>query len=276
MKATSFSALRAVGLALPAWAACAGAPTAVPPPVTEITLTAPAAEPPPPARDVPVRASRDVVLPRDWSTLEQARLDEELSAWGRDGAIARLDEATLAELARALGSSDATSVRAAVILSCTGDPRAFEVLLQRLEARVPEGSRNQAGDVVAAAGTAVLAPAAEAMSRVEALAIGTRPHPCFLVRVECALASLAAGRDAAIPFLLDLLREGTNSAVKNANWRRVDWADERSLRLQDRIAQALSDRAGIECAYRSRGPLAAREREIVRLAQLLSGVPEPK
>jgi hypothetical protein len=98
----------------------------------------------------------------------------------------------------------------------------------------------------------------------------------FVVRVECALTSLAGERDACIPFLLDILREGTSAAVKNPSWPRLDWTNERNLRLQDRIAHELSARAGIDCAYRARGPLAAREKEIARLVQLLQLSPAPK
>jgi hypothetical protein len=255
-------------------AACASAPATV---IEETRPASVAVVPAPvPVEETPARPVREFALPADWSTLPKPEFEARLAAWTREGAVLQAGDAALAELGRALAASDATSVRAAVILGNTRDQRAYDVLADRLEARVPEGSRSTAGDVVAAAACASTRPAPESLSRLEALATGPRPHPVFLVRVECALTSVSDGRITCIPFLLDVLREGTSTAVKQPNFPRLDWMDERVLRLQDRVARELSARAGIDCAYRARGPLAAREKEIARLAQLLQGAPAPK
>mgnify|MGYP007080174682 CR=1 FL=1 len=261
------------------WAACAGVRPTTPPDVSEITSIEPPVAPVAtalPVREVPARSVRELGLPQDWKVLSDEAFDATLAQWTKDGASLRLSDTDLAELGRALGASDASSARAAVILGNTRDARAFEPLVQRLEARVPEGGRELSGDVVAAAACASVAPSRAALARVEALAVGARPHPALRVRVECALTCLALGRTAVVPFLLDVLREGTSAASKNTSWRRLDWTDEGTLRLQDRIGRAVSDAAGIECLYRARGPLAVREREIARLARHFQANPPAK
>ncbi len=230
----------------------------------------------PPAVAAPAtRPTRAYALPGDWSALAPREFEALLAGFPRDGTVTLFSDADLSALGEALRPGDATSVRAATLLAATRDPRAFEVLMRRLEARLPEGTRDLAGDVVAAAATASVLPAPEAAARIEALAGGPAPHPALLVRVECALTSLALGRDGVIPFLLDFLREGTAQAVRRPTWRRIDWNDERQLRTQDRVARALCARAGVECRYRARGPLAVREAEIARLADILAALGAP-
>ncbi|MBL8857559.1 MAG: hypothetical protein JNL28_03510 [Planctomycetes bacterium] len=223
-----------------------------------------------------MRRTRELRLPPNWSTLERAAFASALEEWTRDDVLLRFDDADLSALARALQASDESSVRAAVILGNTRDPRAFDRLATRLEARVPDNGRSVAGDVVAASACASVLTTRADGARLEALALGPDPHPVLEVRVECALTALYAGRDAGIPFLLDLLREGTAGAVRNPNWRRIDWNEPRLQRLQDRAARALSARAGIECEYRAGGSPTGRERALVRLAHILQTPASPR
>lgn len=257
----------------PACRAVAEAPSAAAPLVAPRASTSLETPPIEPATEPPARPARPFTLPEGWSALSPEAFGALLDTFPTDGTLSRLDEPLLRELGDALARSDTTSVRAAALLARTRDPRAFDLLIARLEARVGEGMRELGGDIVAAAAAVTLRSDDEAALRLEELATGRNPHPALLVRVECALAALAARRDGAIPFLLDFLREGTTAAVKRPSWRRIDWNDERQLRTQDRVARALSARAGVDCTYRARGPLASRESEIARLAGLLAGAP---
>lgn len=232
--------------------------------------------PVPSAITAPPSEVRDVTLPAAWATATRTEFASSIAAWSRDESVKRLDDQALAVLARALGESNEISVRAAVILGNTRDARAGDVLLARLEARTPEGARSLAGDIVAAAAFSSSANARDAAVRLANLATGSTAHPVLDVRVECALASLHLGRDTAIPFLLDLLREGTTTAVAKPTWRRIDWDSQRCQDLQDRAAEALSARAGIECAFKAGAPLAVREHEIERLARLVQSAPAQK
>jgi hypothetical protein len=218
--------------------------------------------------DTPARP--EVALPADWNSASRADFARSLDGWLPLDAGARLDERALATLARALGAGDETSVRAAVILGRSRDERAAEILLARLETRARSSS--SAGDVVGAAAFARGLSSADAAARLVELCAGRTPHPVLDVRVECAISSLALGRDGAIPFLLALLREGTAQAAQRPDWTRLDPDDPRLLLLQDRAARALSDRAGIECTFRAQGSLASRESEIVRLANLMANL----
>ncbi len=224
--------------------------------------------PSPTARQV---APVEVALPADWSSTPRDAFAADLQRWlPIDGRI-RLDAASIATLSRALRPSDENSVRAAVILGRTQDPRAGDVLLARLEARVPERPGMLfAGDVVAAAAFSSGASAPDAGARLEALSRGSGAHPVLDVRVECAAASLLLGRDGAIPFLLAFLREGTSAQDPRPDWTRLDFDDERLLRLQDRAARALSAHLGIACAFRAHASVAVRESEIARLSNLIA------
>lgn len=211
----------------------------------------------------------DLELPDDWDTCtheEFARLVERTAAGvGRR----RVDDRQLTALSRALAAEDERAARAAVLLARTRDPRAGEVLLARLELRVPEGVRPLAGDVLAADAFRAGAVARDAEARLEALVRGPGAHPVLDVRVACASAALARGRDGVVPFLLAVVREGTSTALARPDWRRVDWATPRMISLRDDAARALSARAGIACEFAAEAPLAEREAEIARLVRLL-------
>src|SRR6187551_1970895 len=138
MRALSFKALRAICLALPLCAACRSAPPPAQPAPPAVAQPEVAAPRPPPAPETPALPVKPFALPSDWSTLPPEAFEAVLAAATREECVLRLDDAALAELGRALAASDAASVRAAVILGNTRDPRAFDVLVARLEARAPE------------------------------------------------------------------------------------------------------------------------------------------
>jgi len=169
----------------------------------------------------------------------------------------RLSEAALAELEAGLAAGWPASTRAAVLLARAADPRAAEVLLRRLEARVPAPERNaDAGDCTAAAGLAGFADVAGVPERLEALAVGGAPHPDLEVRVECARAAVGLGRDGSLGLLLSVLRIGTPTGRAEG----VFWpAPRTSAWARGRAAEVLSWRAGVPCGYRTDGSLEHRE-----------------
>jgi hypothetical protein len=270
-----------------AFDAATAAPAATQPPATTPTpqstpsaslqssaTTSPAgdAQSAPPRAAVP-DAPKEVALPADWATSSRESFTADLDRWLPVGGRVRLGADSIVVLSSALWPADETSVRAAAILGRTLDPRAAAALLTRLEARVPERPDILfAGDVVAASAFTCGTITPDAAARLEALAHAPKPHPVLDVRVECAVASLILGHDGAIPFLLAILREGTPAQDPRPDWTRLDPDDERLLRLQDRAARALSDRVGIECAFRAHASVAARESETARLANLVSNL----
>lgn len=223
------------------------------------------------------RTPAPLALPADWRTLDPLGFETAVLAWpGGDGSGARLVDADLERLASALGNAagddpGAPAVRAAVLLARSGDPRALEVLLARLEQRILSPVRAaDAGDVIAAA--AVLRFDAEhrarahAAERLVSLAQGAGAHPDLEVRVEVAASALALGRDEPIPFLLAVLRAGTADDP---------WPDfERKQTLawsKTRAAAALSARAGTDARFEPEGSFADQRAEAERLAALLGG-----
>ena len=94
--------------------------------------------------------------------------------------------------------------------------------------------------------------------------------------------ALELGRDAVIPFLLDVLRLGTPagagaaSALDRADvlgLARLDWTTGALDAAQSRAARALSNRAFVPDTFRPEAPTAEREAEIARLARAL--LPRP-
>ena len=259
-----------------------------------------------PRNEDPVAAAEEAPVPPppvfdlhpEWSTNTALAFERALEVWLPEGRAVRLTAASLAMLSAALERSDPIAVRAAVLLARSRDPDAGEVLLARLEQRITHGaSPNRAfdpetedaasrrpapfsadagpdldaSDVVAAAAFADWTLAMDAAQRLQALAIGPHPHPDLEVRVECARSALALGRDAVIPFLVRILREGTSQATSAPDYDRTqafDW-------VQMRAAEALSARAGVACRFRTQASVKWREQEALRLEKLL--VPaEPK
>ena len=209
------------------------------------------------------------VLAPGWDRGSLASFEADLERWFPSGSPRRIDPEGRTELSRALDRNDDVAVRAALLLARSLDPAAGEELLARLERRIERAEDQGAGDapdVVAAAAFARGAAAANAARRLEGLARGSRPHPDLEVRVECAASALALGRDAVVPFLARVLREGTAAAKDPPDWKRgseVGWA-------QARAADALARRAGVATDYLPEASAAAREAEAARLEGLLA------
>ncbi|MFN0007681.1 MAG: hypothetical protein ACKVXR_07220 [Planctomycetota bacterium] len=226
----------------------------------------PAQDPP----EAPPAARFDA--PAGWESLTNLAFERAIDGWLPEGESRHVSETTLADLRRALGGPEVTAVRAAVMLARTRDPRAGEVLLERLEERVstpPSESRRDAVDVVAAAAFAGGMRARAEAARLNSLAIGRKPHPSLAVRAECARSALALGMDTPIPYLVSVLRLGTTAgrvASSEENQDDLAWA-------QLRAAEALASRAGTESRYLPEGSVKDREEEASRLEALL---PRPK
>lgn len=229
---------RALGWALAACAwSCAGAPER-----PEQRSSAP-----------PAAAGEPAGLRADWSALSPAAFERWIDAL--DGPLA-LDPRARGELALALDEPGAAGVHAAVLLGRQRTPEAAELLLARLERRVASAERNgDAADVVAARALALSSAARALAPRLEALAVGERPHPDLEVRVECAASALALGRDAVQPLLLRVLLLGTElgrgSEAELGTSPTTAWA-------RGRASAALAARAGIPDPYRADASLAAR------------------
>lgn len=211
-----------------------------------------------------------VDLAPEWD--RETRTDFEDAARSRfpDGQRTRLTSAALTDLASALAGGGERAVRAAILLARSRDPAALETLLANLERRVDREAQadptGDACDVIAAAG--LCAPdtgVRDCGRRLEALGLGSRPHPDLDVRVECASSALALGRERAIPFLVRVLREGTSAQAARVDWKRggdVAFA-------QIRAAEALARRAGVEALYRPDDSLAERAAEAARFERIL-------
>ena len=215
-------------------------------------------------------------LPEGWRVLGREEFAVALEGWLDGKHAVRVEDRALVALEGALGSGDEVSVRAAAILARSLDPRAGEALLARLERRVDRLMESPAGDVVAAAAFSRGSTARDAAARLDALASGRTAHPVLEVRLECAASALVLGRDGAITFLLDLLREGTLFATAKPDWKRIDWTTPRLERVQRRAAVVLSARAGIPATYRVEASMAARQAEVTRLAQILGSARSPR
>lgn len=190
-----------------------------------------------------------------------------LAAWREAPGAVAFDLETVGTLRTALAGQDQTAVRAAVFLAHCSEPSVTRVLIERLESRAEAPTRPMdAGDVIAAA--ALAGRVEEGVpERLEALVVGERPHPDLEVRVECARTALLAGRDAVIPWLLAVLRAMTrDEALAPPDWiptQTMAWS-------KTRAAEALSLRAGVECAFRPDGSLDHQEEEARRLQALLA------
>ncbi|MCY2961836.1 MAG: hypothetical protein NTY35_16895 [Planctomycetota bacterium] len=204
-------------------------------------------------------ARRDLALPLGWDTLPAAAFEEAPARWNPDGDAGRLDAEDLGQLVRALDGSAPRALRAVLLLATSAAPEARDALLARLGRRIrPTMDAFPAVDVAAAAAlgrsanTAGLdaGGAAALAAGLDELARGRRPHPLLVVRVECAAASVALGRNEAATLLLAVLREGTTAQDARPNWSRGA-----ALPLQDlvfaqwRASDALTRRAGVVNTY---------------------------
>jgi hypothetical protein len=211
-----------------------------------------AGEPAPPERFAP---------PADWQSVSPLAFERQVEALALRAGV--LDAADLALLERALDHGDERSVRAAVLLARSRDPRAGRALLRRLEERASAPTRHgDAGDVVAAAALAGWSPTPDTAQRLAALAVGPRPHADIEVRVECAAAALVAGRDEVVDFLLAVLASQTPDQVLHP----PDWETKRTMAwAKHRAARALSRRAGVPCTFRPDGSYEHQRTERLQL-----------
>lgn len=241
--------------------ACAarGEPAAEPSPPEIRALVAPTSAP---------HAAERSDLPAGWDTLSPFGFERAIAAWSEAAGAVVFTTESLATLSTALAGQDRTAVRAAVLLAYCRTPGATRVLLERLEQRAEAPSRPMdAGDVVAAAALAGRAGDSRVPERLEALVVGERPHPDLEVRVECARSALLAGREAVIPWLLSVLRAMTHDEALAP----PDWTPTQTLAwAKTRAAEALSLRAGVECAFRPDGSVAHQAAEARRLEGLLA------
>lgn len=207
-------------------------------------------------------ARRDLALPVGWDTLTLAEFEAALAPWNPDGAPGRLDPDALVQLGRALDGDPSRAVRAVLLLASSASPEAWDVLLSRLERRIRTATDAfPAADLAAAA---ALARARDGSSYARAaklaeLARGRSPHPLFVVRVECAAASLALGREDVTAFLTAVLREGTPSQDVRPGWVRAAITPDALAFAQWRAVEALVPYAEVARTYRPE--LSAFDRE---------------
>lgn len=229
-------------------------------------------------------APRTLALPHGWGALSPADFEEALARWNPAGEPGRLDVESLGLLARTLEQEPPRALRAVLLLAHANDPDADAALLARLERRVaPADYAFPAVDVTAAAALArmtvgsVAAPQiAQRAAVLEELAHGRRPHTMMAVRTECAASALRLGRAGAIAFLLGVLREGTPAREPRPSWTRGETRTEDLAWSQWRASEALSERAGIPCAYRPEANALERAQAALELEQILTGArPSP-
>ena len=208
--------------------------------------------------------SLPLLLPEDWDTMSLHRFE----GWV-EGELSTEDATQFATedyelLADALETPGLRAVRAAVLLGRSRSARAAEILIERLERRVPvEGRAADAADVVCAGALALFGDRGIA-PRLAALAIGSEPHPDFEVRVECAVGALDAGREEVVEFLSDVLLLGTPTGIE----RGLDFgAPPTTAWGRGRASEALARWRGIPNPYRTDAPLAEREKAAARLAR---------
>ena len=225
--------------------------------------------------------------PLAWRSGSVSEFERTLETWQACPPGTELSASGLADLRAGLSEGGQLAVRAAVLLARSGDARATQVLIERLEERVPAPRRtDDAADVVAAGALAGwpatpddqtkrgTEPPAEDRgigARLALLAAGEKPHPDLEVRVECARSALSRGRTDVVPFLLRVLRAETPTQhLDPPDWERVEtvtWA-------KTRAAEALALHLGVRQELRPDGSFAHIEAEVHRYEKLL-GVAAP-
>jgi hypothetical protein len=209
------------------------------------------------------------VPPADWDTMPVYDFEAMVGRELPEDVLTPIPRPELDEVVAALDRMDHVSVRAAVILARARTELAGRHLLARLQKReVGPERHSDAADVLGAAALARF-PHPERYWRLVRLVEAPNPHPDLEVRVECAVSALRMGIDRVIPFLLQVLRIGTwEGQADELDFEPTDttaWA-------RGRAAEALSHRAGVPVTYQTDAPIAAREREARRLADLLADV----
>jgi len=206
-------------------------------------------------------------LPPDWETLSPFAFEELCLHELPEDVSTPFDAQARETLRAALDRMDESSVRAAVLLGRSRHAANASILIRRLEKRAAGPERtSDAGDTIAAASLARFRDPARFAQRLVPLAVGTNPHPDLEVRVECAATALYAGFTEVIPFLLQVLRIGTYAGQTETR----DFAvSDATAWARGRAAEALSLFADVPLAYRIDGPIAARESEARKLAEIV-------
>ncbi len=210
---------------------------------------------------------RELALPRGWDSLSTTAFEDVLERWNPSREPGRLDALALDELRAALESPSPRSLRAVLLLSASGALEALEVLRARLERRIRTGDPDiPAVDVAAAAALGRAPdPSTALASALEELAIGRRPHPVLAVRVECAVSSLALGRDGVVDFLIAVLLEGTPAARERGGSAHGAASIDELVFAQWRASTALAHRAVIDNPYRPEASAVDRSRTAAEL-----------
>jgi len=211
-------------------------------------------------------AARPTGLPHDWSRAHSARFERILDEHLPLGTSTALAPADLAALREGLAAQPAIATRAALWLARAHHADASEVLLARLEERHAGAERAaDVGDATAATAVGRAPLARDTLPRLRELAVGDAPHPDLEVRVECALAVLAAGDRSVVPLLLRVLRIDTPSEAREGaltDSPTTNWA-------RGRVDVALTALAGKAYRDRTDAPYAEREAWADELEALL-------
>jgi hypothetical protein len=171
-----------------------------------------------PAAVAPIRTepAPPLAIASDWRTISRARFEAELARAVPIDERRAIAPVELAELGRALEVSFAGEIatRAALILARSRDAAAAEVLLEALERR---SNAEDDAALLVAAWSAGRTPPKQAGARLAGLVHGQRPHPRFLVRLECAAAAIEIGQTSVLPWLLDVLRLGVTKPAPSVS-----------------------------------------------------------
>lgn len=242
-----------------------------PQPTAPAVVPVPAASAPVPAPVVDV-PRRELALPRGWDTLPTPAFEDVFDRWNPTGEPGRLDAGALDELRAALEGPSPRSLRAVLLLSASGADEARDVLRARLERRIRTGDPEvPAVDVAAAAALGrVRGPSPVVASALEELAIGRRPHPVLAVRVECAVSSLALGRDAVVAYLFTVLDEGTPQVRERTGPTSGAASIDELIFAQWRASTVLARRGQIENPYRPEAAAVDRARAAAELQRAVS------
>ncbi len=212
--------------------------------------------------------SPELALFESWKEAPRVSFERALKAWNPDLSQHRLKPEDHIALSVALSGLDEAAMRAALLLTHSRDPQAAEALLARLEERVEGAERNSDGaDVVAAASLATWPQGGRYADALTGLCTGEAPHPDLEVRVECAGAALARGKQEVCPFLLRVLRAGTPAEELELQ----DWTPKPTMAwAKSRAATALSRHLGVPVRFRADASYQDQLREIAALESLLT------
>jgi hypothetical protein len=200
--------------------------------------------------------------PPDWRQLRSVEFERLLDREFAAGAVSPAPRA-LDDLGQGLAESPAVATRAAILLARSGAPAARELLLQRLEQRHAGDERDaDVGDATAARALGRGPGDPGTVERLVALAAGSQPHPDLEVRVECAIAALAAQRTEGVEFLLAVLRIDTDEARRRGERLTTSTA---TAWARGRAAEALCALAGRPHRLWTEAPLAVREERALEL-----------